>query len=53
MLCVVYLALQLFPGAAAFSLVKWNSQVRKTGLEFREFPLGIPGIPINSLKLAL
>ena len=31
----------------------WNSQVRKTGLEFREFPLGIPGIPINFLKLAL
>ena len=26
-------------------VVTWNSQVRKTGLEFREFPLGIPGIP--------
>ena len=34
-------------------LVTWNSQVRKTGLEFREFPLGIPGIPMNSLKPAL
>ena len=43
--------MQYFP--KPYRVVTWNSQVRKSGLEFREFPLGIPGIPINFLKPAL